>query len=82
MHECAFVTEGKEAIEIVRNQIDTALASYNLQKSASHLQPIKFMLLSSKMLDMTGLDIMIAIKKLFKEKKCLNDYLVEPKYFF
>ena len=68
LNECCFVTEGKKAIQIVENQIDTALSNHNFPESGSPLQPIKFMLLSSKMIDMTGLDIMIAIKKLYKEK--------------
>ncbi len=69
-NECCFVKEGKGAIDTVISVVDTALANFKLKTDLAqqYLQPIKFMILSNRMPDMTGFDIMIAVKKFFNEK--------------
>jgi hypothetical protein len=81
--ETKLLKEGKEAIALVKQIVEHQLDVHKRTKSDHRaLQPIKFMILSNKLIDMTGYELMLSVRSYFKEQAITNEGLKQPLYYF
>ncbi len=81
--ETKLIKEGREAIWLVKQIVKRALEEHNKVESEPQvLQPIKFFILSNNLIDMTGIDLMVSVKKYYEELAKTNYNLKEPLFYF